>query len=393
MGTPSPPDGVSSPKRIGYVDGLRAVAVLSVVIHHSTKYDLTLPLTWSRHILLEGSHGVDLFFVISGFCLSYPTLAALRAGGSASFSLSRFWAKRLVRILPPFWIALAAFALGGLAIEAAGLQTPSPAWIEPPSFAALARQFFLLDPNAAWTNGSFWSLAIEFRWYIVFPLLLALWVRSPRAFGAVALASFAAFHLTRLEVWDFATLPAFMLGIVAADIQTRSAGSWRWAVPGFAASLGAALLLEPKTLEGFYEQTQAGWQLASFFFVVAVGSMPAARRIFGAYPLAVIGLASYSIYLVHEPIIALLEYYSGLSMIAAAAVAIVIGFVFWRVFERPTVEGPIRERLVRAAGSFTARVTAWLRIDDALEMTRAGAAVTTQPPQGQHDLQTQVTAV
>ncbi|MGZ3506238.1 MAG: acyltransferase family protein [Vulcanimicrobiaceae bacterium] len=68
-------------KRIAYIDGLRAVAVLSVVTYHAGKYapasfvSLASPLSV---VLRQCYHGVDLFFVISGFCLAYPTLARLR---------------------------------------------------------------------------------------------------------------------------------------------------------------------------------------------------------------------------------------------------------------------------------------------------------------------------
>ena len=353
--------------RIAYIDGLRAVAVLSVVVHHAAKYDLSLPLGVVRHALLEGAHGVDLFFVISGFCLSYPTLAALRTTGAGQFDGIRYWARRFVRILPPFWIALALFSVGAVALTAAKFIPPSPAWVAPQSWADAARQALLLDPTTVWANGSFWSLAVEFRWYIVFPALLALWIRAPRAFAAVGLASFAAFHLTRLSVWDFATLPAFMLGIIAADVHLRSKDAWRWAVPGFVLSIAAAVAFEPKVSDGFYQQTQVGWQLASFFFVVATGSVRALGRVLSAYPLAAVGLASYSIYLVHEPIIAFLQYYGGFSMIAAAAVAVTIGFLFWRVFERPVAEGDLRDAVVARVESPTNAAFRWLGVPSTTE--------------------------
>src|SRR5579863_4286793 len=230
-------------QRIAYIDGLRAVAVLSVVIHHTAKYNPSLAIGTLRHVLLEGAHGVDLFFVLSGFCLSYPTLAALRSTGTGRFDAVRYWARRLVRILPPFWIALAVFAIGATTLSVAGYVPPPPAWVAPSSVLDALRQALLLDPTTVWANGSFWSLAIELRWYFVLPALLALWIRAPRAFLAAGVASFAAFHFTRLAAWDFATLPAFMLGIVAADVHLRSKDAWRWAAPAFVASLAAAVAL------------------------------------------------------------------------------------------------------------------------------------------------------
>src|SRR5581483_4819865 len=74
--------------------------------------------------LLHGNHGVDLFFVLSGFCLSYPTLAKLRTEGTASFEIARYAAHRLVRIVPPYWLAIAATLLFGLAISKMGYALP-----------------------------------------------------------------------------------------------------------------------------------------------------------------------------------------------------------------------------------------------------------------------------
>src|ERR1700741_1429019 len=90
--------------RIEYVDGLRAVAVLSVLAEHVTRHS-TLAGATARHVLMEGAHGVDLFFVLSGFCLAYPTLAKMREQGRATFGIADFGAKRIVRIVPPFYLA------------------------------------------------------------------------------------------------------------------------------------------------------------------------------------------------------------------------------------------------------------------------------------------------
>lgn len=347
--------------RTEYVDGLRAVAVLAVVVHHAAKYDLAMPLDAGRHFLLEGAHGVDLFFVISGFCLAYPTLAKLRTAGSAGFDTARYWSRRLLRILPPFWVALAIFAAAGAALAKAGYQPPSPAWIEPASWWVLARQFLLLDPTTTWTNGSFWSLAIEFRWYLAFPLLLGLWIRTPRVFGAIAVGSFVAFNFTRLDAWDFATLPAFMLGIVAADLSILPGARWkRLALPACAVAVAAALYFEPRTTDGFYQQVQAGWQAAAFFFVIAASEIRWLRTALSSYPLAVTGLASYSIYLVHEPVIAFLEVYGARPPAVGAAIALVLGFVFWRLVERPIAQGELRDALAARAEPVLAKAFAWL---------------------------------
>jgi len=87
------------------------------------------------------------------------------------------------------------------------------------------------------------------------------------------------------------------------------------------------------------------WYLASFAFVVAAGGSPRISALLSLRVLTVIGFASYSIYLMHEPLIALAQE-GGLNPVAAAAIGIAAGFVFWAVAERPFVEGRVRKRLL-----------------------------------------------
>src|SRR5579871_6461631 len=158
--------------RIAYVDGLRAVAVLLVVAHHVARHaphaPAQVPFLSFEHVLLDGSHGVDLFFVLSGFCLSYPFLQALREQGAAVFDLPRYFAKRVVRIVPPYYAVLSLFAIAGFGMHRASAP------------ADFLKQLFFLDWHTNFVNGSFWTLCVEFRWYFLFPLALLLWVKAWR---------------------------------------------------------------------------------------------------------------------------------------------------------------------------------------------------------------------
>ena len=145
--------------RIAYIDGLRAVAVLAVVASHAYP-----------RIEYGTSFGVDLFFVISGFCLAYPTLRKLHDNGAADFDIARYAAHRLVRIVPPYYIAIAL-------LYAASFFVP---WVNHVSLYDAVRQALFLDNGTKFLTGSFWTLPIEFRWYFFFPVGLYLWVRYPR---------------------------------------------------------------------------------------------------------------------------------------------------------------------------------------------------------------------
>src|SRR5581483_12332502 len=96
-------------QRLSYVDGLRAIAVLAVVVEHVASY-LFQANSVPGQITRSGMHGVDLFFVISGFCLSYPVIARLHEKGMATFDAVKYLAHRAVRILPPYYIAIVVLA-------------------------------------------------------------------------------------------------------------------------------------------------------------------------------------------------------------------------------------------------------------------------------------------
>lgn len=379
--------------RIDYIDGLRAVAVLAVILHHVSRQ--TGVIGAAARTLNEGAHGVDLFFVLSGFCLAFPTLAKVLRNGTAAFDLADFGAKRLVRILPPFYIATAVmlivYTLPHLLLREA-ITVPIP------SFGQVVASLLFLDERVPLINGSFWTLMVEFRWYFAFPLLLALWVRAPRAFLATGVASLVLYHFTRARGVDLGTLPGFMLGIVAADLQLGGAATrgWgehvkRWALPAAVAcgALGVAFEGQARIpgLDGNdvvfpYQPTILGWQLAVFFLVVAAGNLSPLRRLLGAKALVATGIASYGIYLIHEPAIEFVtSRVQGLTAFGAAVVAALAGgFVFWAAAERPFTTGPLRRPLVvwlmpRVAGAF-----AWLGLSRQIAIASPAAVAADRVP-------------
>ena len=368
--------------RIDYIDGLRAIAVLVVLVSHVALHGNTDATTY--RVLMEGAHGVDLFFVLSGFCLAFPTLVKLRDGTARAFDVAEFGAKRIVRIAPPFYIATAAL-LAFLVVPHVIVHHALPEGL--PNAGSLLGSLLFLDGNIQLLNGSFWTLMVEFRWYFAFPLLLWLWIRSPRAFVAAGVASMLLYHLTRARGLDFGTLPGFMLGIVAADLAIageRTAGwgphvrRWApWLIVPFAA-LGIAS--EPwARIPGFsgndvqfaYQPTILGWQLAVFALVVAAGASPLAHRVLSMRALVITGIASYGIYLVHEPVIGIVDgHVHGLAgNIAAGCLALASGFAFWALAERPFTTGRLRAPLVAFIQPLVARALAAVGIGRRIGLT------------------------
>ena len=339
-------------KRIAYIDGLRAIAVLSVVIEHTASFRRD-PHLFPGYILRTGMHGVDLFFVISGFCLSYPVLSKLHSTGSGALDLARFAAHRIVRILPPYYIAIVLLAVAAFASGTfiSGLDV-----VKQMLFFDRAEQGLLL-------NSSFWTLSIEFRWYALFPLMLLLWVRAPRAFGLLALL-FACSTATLFSSVDILILPAFMLGIVAADAHLRGFRFVRLALPAFVVLAVAGTLLTPASWTNYAHPI---WQLCAFALVLAAGSIGVLQRALSTRILAAIGTASYSIYLVHGPVISFFQEH-GMAAPLAALCGVAAGCVFWAIAERPFTQGPLRERLHRDIAAFLPRWFAFLKIPVTLQL-------------------------
>ncbi|HXW77385.1 MAG TPA: acyltransferase [Candidatus Eremiobacteraceae bacterium] len=350
------------------MDGLRAVAVLGVVLCHAAKYTMDFHQGWTYHALAEGAHGVDLFFVISGFCLAYPVLRRVADARATSFDVVQFFSRRIVRIVPTYWIAFGVVLAAALLVRRLGGDVPWPT-IRIPSAAAGVGQLFFVHGGFDLV-GSFWTLAVEVRWYLAFPLLLWLYIRSPLGVYAAGFASLAVYWLAGVHVWDFATLPGFLLGIVAADLTIREHAVRRYALPLFALSVPVSLWLEPHGHLDYALQNQLWWQVSAFLLVLGATVAGPVRALVSNAAVAFIGTAAYSIYLFSDPIEAWYGHYGGASTIACAAAGVLIGVLAWLLVERYFTAPANRDRLVaplRRAGEAVAR---WLRLPAALRMRR-----------------------
>ena len=343
------------------MDGLRAIAVLAVVGSHAAKWATTLHQGVWQAVWSDGAHGVDLFFVLSGFCLSYPFLRAVRERGFAAFSVPGYIARRIVRIVPPYYCAIAVLGAGIILCADRGLGISFGDGTLHMSALDVLKQALFLDRQGIFINQSFWTLAIEWRWYFVFPLCLLLWTRSPRGFLALLIACAAAAAGTHAGGYDLLAFPAFLLGIVAADLELSGQPAARLSLMLLGLSLCLAVLLDPAYVLGYSLQQPIGWQLASFCLVLAAGNVPALRAALSIRPLVWTGVASYSIYLVHEPIIELLARNSHMGAVWAGVASVACGFGFWLACERWFVTAPLKGKL-----------TGWLHSPATTLLGRAG---------------------
>lgn len=342
--------------RVAYVDGLRALAVLSVVAFHCgdhSKIHLASPLGFA---LRQGSHGVDLFFVLSGFCLARPALAKLAEYGSTVFDTVRYAAHRVVRIVPPYYFAIALLVAFKLLTH------------QPVAAADVYKPVLFLDATFPALNASFWTLPIELRWYFLFPVLLYVWVRSPRLFACIGILVYLA-QFTKAGSWDLQVLPAFMLGIIAADDRVKTSKWSRWAPLLFVYLFALDIMSSPAQWLSF---TSIGWQLAAFALVVAVSKSRYLSNLFAHPALAFIGTASYSIYLIHEPLIAYMQG-QGVPVLISGVVAVLSGVVFWAVLERQFTSGSPRFVLLSAIGVRIDALFEFLHVPRTLALAAATA--------------------
>jgi len=288
------------------IDGLRGIAVLGVLAYHV-----------SGGALHDGARGVDLFFVISGFCLGIHAL-------ERKFNLLPFVRARLWRILPPYY---AAILLGILLAVGDGHLTILHALSE-----GLRNAFFMSEWEASPTiDSNFWTILIEARWYIYFPLIIWIYTRSKWTFAGIL--GVCAFGDYVAAPWmDREVLPAFMLGIVASDLILR-----KIPIPFPALCAGGtlliALLCDARGPDSIYiDHGNFLWQIALFLVVIA------GIRSWGVLldfpPLAFLGRISYSVYLAQGTALEMLSPYN-LAPWLLVPLILLWSFAFYWAFERP----------------------------------------------------------
>ena len=356
------------------IQGLRAVAVLLVVAFHA---GLPVP---------GGSFGVDLFFAISGFVITSVLAAELARTGT--LSLSRFYLRRVKRLLPALAVMLTFVALVGTLASPVGAQrigALTGIWA-----SLFGANLYLGHLSVGYFDVSAtlnpllhtWTLAVEEQFYLLFPVVLFLAWRTGRrhprlgplvavtAVAGISLLSFLlmwktaagrsfaglggpqfAFYAAPARAWEFGAgallalllprtsrLPLLLgsaLGALGLGLVALSVAPTRFGDPGFRPS--AALLA-----------------IGGACALIAAGSAPAnlVSRGLGTRPLARIGDLSYSWYLWHWPLIvftrALWPAVGGIAL-GAAALSLLPAWLSYRFVENPIRRNPrIKGRLALA---------------------------------------------
>ena len=336
------------------IQGLRAVAVALVVLYHA-----------GVSVISGGFVGVDVFFVVSGFLITTHLLESLERDGRISFG--SFYARRARRILP------ASLAVVVLTVVASWLWMP-PLQLRSVFEGAIATALYVpnllfavqgtdyLAETAPSVFQHYWSLGVEEQFYLFWPLILAvgftLLRRSERSLFmlsavlvAVSIALGAVLTIS-MQPWAFFSLPtrAWELGIgglVAFLLRTnprwiahRAAGILGWI--GLVALLLVAVAFDSSTL---FPGLNALLPVTATALIIVGGARSgpwSPTRLLSVRPLQFIGLISYSLYLVHWPLLVIPQAAYGLESrlplsvtLALGALAVPLSYLLYRFVENP----------------------------------------------------------
>lgn len=368
--------------RLAYLDGVRGLASLYVLLVHSWQVPNS-PLLWLpvTKFLNYGTFAVVIFIVLSGYCLMLPVVRSQR--GSFSGGLLGFFKRRIRRILPPYYAALLfCMLVGGLTLWLG--QVSSSRWgdLELDSLSGLFYPnfsfhdvfiYFLLiqnfDLQERVINGPTQTVAIEWQIYFVFAILLVpIWRRSGLLLAVMTafIIGLALNYLMGSEISSHARpwfLGLFALGMAAADInfsgkpslvQLRNSLPW-----GILTAIFTSLALFTEWLRFGLMQGLAEWTV---HYCVALGTacfliyctnilingkaFPPVLRLLESRLIVALGTFSYSLYITHAPVVWVVHQFllnqqlsqtmmAAQSFLIAVPLSLIIAYLFHCVFERP----------------------------------------------------------
>ena len=392
--------------QLDYLDGLRGVAALFVVLGHACQFYLMTPLlkddtpSLVSHTIsvaygccfTHGHYAVDLFIILSGYCLMLPI--ARSPDGRMVGGFFPYIKRRARRILPPYYAALL-FCLALIAFVP-GMNTPADSWWDRclPAFrpgVLISHLFLLHNHSPAWDtkiDSPMWSIAVEWQIYFLFPLLL---LPAWRSLGSVAVVGLAyamgvgCSYMRPNPGGDYAWLVGlFAMGMVGAVVSVGTGVrecQWRERIAwGKTAAVLSGIIVIWNVLQ------RAAWQHVSALHWIRLetwgSEWPMDLLVGGAAACLLIhlrqcatpdrpgrpsrllqmlhspkvvalGLFSYSLYLTHAPVLELMHLSSrrmhlgstaaGLFLfLGAVPLAVLVAYLFHLVFERPFMTSHMR---------------------------------------------------
>jgi peptidoglycan/LPS O-acetylase OafA/YrhL len=362
------------PSTFTAIDGLRGFACLIVLCHHCYfhggrySYPTIKILNWKQSLsslFYYGYSGVELFFILSGFCLAYSIIRS----PNKIVNWRQYFIKRARRIYPAFIATMVILFTLSFIIHSQKIDIfIDNKFLEMPTSEQLFLSLSFVDFSF---NTSFWTLCLELRWYLIFPLIILIYKRfnisGAFIFSIVISLIYSTFIypssqtqlkfiLGPLPLY----LPLFVLGVWAAHLLVTKPSSLvqdyitRYSKWGCLASLiPLFIVVPPEPFFGFSRSRIIPFGIFYFFLLVAALYDSSFQKFFSWKPLVFVGEFSYSLYLIHLPIIEGIYiftkpmnwsdqtqffFYQGFVF----ALCVFLGYLFYLLFEKPFLKEKIR---------------------------------------------------
>lgn len=355
------------------IDGLRAIAVLSVVLYHV-----------GFNSLSGGYIGVDIFFVISGYLITNLLISEAQENGSIDFR--KFYIRRIRRIIPALFFTLLATSIAAISLLTSQRLMDYGASLLHAVLSISNISFFA-------TSGYFdnssefkpllhtWSLGVEEQFYLVWPLIVAVLairkISYTIAFSVIGIISIA------LAGWFIDTQSSAVFYLMPFRM-------FEFGIGALLVSVNDTKLKNPYILNGLLIVGLGliGFSLLSFDSVTVFPGVNALWPCIGAalciYSsdsaklgtilknrlLVGVGLISYSLYLVHWPLIVFYKYYTGVSELTTTeSVSLLIASLLLAIFMYFWVEKPFRRKTLKSSNAL------WVSAVLALSLSYLGASL------------------
>jgi peptidoglycan/LPS O-acetylase OafA/YrhL len=345
------------------LDGLRALSFGLVFTSHAGVH------------AIPGGFGVTVFFFLSGFLIT--TLMRIEYERTHHVGFGRFYLRRALRILPPFYLVL----LSATLLAAVGFVQGALRWQAVTAQALHYANYWIVFHDGAGGiargTGVYWSLAVEEHFYLLFPLGYSLLRRSGASGRRQATAFLALCGL--IFAWRCVLFFAFgasedrtgmasetrfdsilfgcalaVYGNPVLDAPRIGDRTWKWGLlPLGLIGLLASFVFRADAFRQTFRYTLQGICLVPVFVCAMRFPRSAAGRVLNLRPLAFLGVLSYSLYLIHLVVLYAVEFHAGgrLGTPAVALLSLGITVVLaWGVYQ--TIEKPcarLRRRLVAAS--------------------------------------------
>lgn len=352
-------------ERLTFIEGLRGVAALYVVLGHfcsmvdpDALHGKSIAPPWLQVLMAPFWYGhlaVASFIILSGFCLQ---ISLFNGKDGRIHDLKRFYIRRAWRILPPYYAALVFSIVISLLVTSHQTGAPFDQYVPVTWTNVAAHVFMVHNLSADWMyklNGVMWSIAIEAQLYLLFPLLVAALFKFGRAFfvlGCLVLSyGIVKVYPEALKLYPW-YLALFALGMATAHLAYRpniKVGT----LPGLVGTgcvVGVIACVYGCTARASIPTSDLciGVAVASLIYVGTVAPWAGFASPFGWKPLAKLGAFSYSLYLMHHPIEQVLFVYrprfiqgavGEIVYLLAIGLPIILfaTYAFSLVFERPFI--------------------------------------------------------